>query len=238
MNPPEKRKKPCPPYFFLPFPCPACKNNFNADSPNALCVECLEKINFVRAPFCPGCGGALDGVLELCSKCLREEKRLWRKAVSVFELNGEGRNLLHRFKYKNSPELARPLGQAGAAAIQNSGLDFDIIVPVPLHWTRFLERGFNQAALIAEIISSITGKPVKNILKRTKRTPKQAKLTRKQRKKNLIGAFSLKKWKNCEKHSILLIDDVMTTGSTLSSAAEILLKNGAAEINVFVLARR
>jgi len=193
---------------------------------------------FVSLPFCPGCGGELDGVLEICRKCLREEKRLWKKAVSVFRMTGTAQELIHRYKYSNTPEMARPFGKLAAEALIKNGIKVDFIVPTPLHWLRSFLRGFNQATLLAEVISEETGIPVMDIMKRTKWTKQQARLSRKERKKNLKGAFSVKKQEICKNRSILLLDDVMTTGSTLSAAAAELMKAGAHEINVLVLGRR
>lgn len=198
----------------------------------------MDKITFVKPPFCPGCGGELDGVLEICRKCLKEEKRPWKKAVSVFRMTGMAQELIHRYKYGNTPEMARPFGKLAAEALIKSGIKIDFIVPTPLHWLRSFLRGFNQASLLAQIVSEETGIPVMEIMKRTKWTRQQARLNRKERKKNLSGAFSVKKQEICKNRSILLLDDVMTTGSTLTAAAAELIKAGASEINVLVLARR
>ena len=189
-------------------------------------------------PFCPGCGGELDGALAICSKCMREEKRPWPEAVSLFGMEGMGRILLHRFKFYNTPELARPLARLAAESLEKARTEFDIIIPVPLHWTRRFMRGFNQSLLMASLIAGFTDKPCEKILRRTRMGRVQSRLTREERKKNLIDAFSLKKGANCKNRAILLVDDVMTTGSTLSAASAELLKAGASAVNVFVLARR
>jgi len=169
---------------------------------------------------------------------MREEKRQWLEAVSLFGMEGMGRILLHRFKFYNTPELARPLARLASEALERARTEFDVIVPVPLHWTRRFMRGFNQSRLMASLISEFTGKPCEGMLARTRMGRIQSRLTREERKKNLIGAFSLKKGANCKKRNILLVDDVMTTGSTLSAASAELLKSGASAVNVFVLARR
>jgi ComF family protein len=220
------------------FPCPSCHDLVSEEGKNRFCPDCMGKINFVSSPFCPGCGGSLDGALELCGKCLLEDKRPWKKAVALFNMEGHGRILLHRLKYHNCPELARPFGELSAAALRKAELNPDFITPTPLHWTRRFRRGFNQAEILSGIISEASGIPMEKVLKRVKRTQIQSKLKRDERKKNLIGAFSAKKEEICKNKSILLVDDVMTTGATLAAATGALLDAGAKEVFVFALARR
>lgn len=222
----------------ISFPCPGCRELLVEDGRNLFCGNCREMLNPVRPPYCPGCGGANDGVLELCSKCLACEPRRWEKAYALFELHGYGQELIHRFKYNDTPELARAFGALLAERIGGEEIEFDCIVPTPLHWTRRLWRGFNQSELVCRIVSRRTGIPLRKLLVRSKRTRQQAKLNRKEREKNLIGAFSLKKGEICENKTILLFDDVMTTGATLSAAVEVLLDAGAREVYVMVLGRR
>lgn len=222
----------------LPFPCPLCDDMIPEDGPNQLCENCLEKLHLFRDPTCPGCGGILDGVLEKCSLCMREEPRIWSGAFALFPLTGDGRHLIHLFKYRNNPEVARAAGLLAANKLKSGNFTPDIIVPTPLHWTRKLRRGYNQAEIFAEMISHFSGIPVEKVLTRVKRTRQQAKLNREERKINLSGAFSLKKGANLKKRDILLVDDVMTTGATLHAAAEQLLANDAGNVYIMVMARR
>jgi ComF family protein len=166
------------------------------------------------------------------------DKRPWKKAVSLFNMEGHGRSLLHRLKYYNSPDLARPFGELSAKVLRDAGLEPDFVTPTPLHWTRSFRRGFNQAELLCLMISQSSGIPMEKVLVRIKRTKIQSRLNREERKKNLIGAFSVKKEAICKNKSILLVDDVMTTGATLAAATGALLDAGAREVNVFALARR
>ena len=216
------------------FPCPGC--GMAPVSPrNALCPSCRAELHLFAPPYCPGCGATLDNALDLCSDCLREERRPWQNAIALFPHQGLGRELIHRFKYRDAPEIARTLAILGAEALRDRGLQVDCIVPVPLHWTRRWWRGFNQTALFCARLSAETGIPVRDCLDRIRRTRRQARLNREQRKKNLLAAFSLKDRNFCPEGNILLIDDVLTTGATLSAAAHELLRAGG-ERTVYIMA--
>jgi ComF family protein len=222
----------------LSFPCPYCGVNPSGREKCLFCENCARKISFVTPPFCPSCGSDLDGVLEICGKCMKDDKRPWDKAVSVFRMQGEGKKTIHKLKYNDFPVLARPLGYLAAGELEKRNVKADFIVPVPLHWSRRFLRGFNQSALISRIIGEYSGIPLKQIMKRRRKTMQQASLDREQRKKNMSGAFSLVKDEILKNRTILLVDDVMTTGSTLASAAKTLLEAGAKKVNVLVMARR
>ncbi len=221
---------------FVSFPCPACLKNMPGDS-SGFCSECLDRLPLVKNPVCRGCGAENDGIFEVCEKCLKEEKRKWRKAVALMRMEDYGRELIHRFKYKNDTALARPFGKIAAELLRKSRIKPDFIVPVPLHWTRTFTRGYNQSRVLCQIVSGETGIPVRTVLKRVKRTPKQANLSGIQRRKNLEGAFSVTDGEICRNGVILLVDDVLTTGSTLTAASSALLEYGAKEINILILAR-
>lgn len=220
----------------MPAPCATC--GVEAPVKHGFCEACHSLLPLILDDDrCPGCGAENDGIFDFCSKCLKEDERPWGKGVTVMRMEGLGSELIHRFKYGSETSLARPLGELAAAAILNSDLEADLIVPVPLHWTRALSRGYNQTRLLCGIISKKTGIPTRSILRRTRATPKQASLGRERRKKNLVGAFAVRSH-GCRKSvKILLVDDVFTTGSTLIAAAETLNKAGAAQLSVLTLLR-
>lgn len=224
--------------YFFTYTCPSC-DSFEYDfAKEPLCSKCMEQLKFIQKPFCHGCGTELDGVLDLCSKCISAETRPWAHAISVFHMKGLGSNLVHRFKYNNCFELGRPLASLAAQAVRDHSIDVDVIVPVPLHWRRQFLRGYNQSEVIAKQLSRELKIPTEKLIARHKHTKQQAKLDKTERENNLIDAFSVIKGANCKKRSILLVDDVMTTGATLTEAAKVLLKEVATEVNVLVLARR
>jgi ComF family protein len=115
---------------------------------------------------------------------------------------------------------------------------FDVIVPMPLHWRKRLERGFNQSELLARVLSRRTGIPVLNALERRKPTAPQAGLTRAQRRSNVAGAFEASRRRDrIDGRHVLLIDDVLTTGATASACAAVLKRAGARRVTVLTLAR-
>ena len=225
--------------IYLPMNCPECGAEPFDGAAGHFCAECLKKFQFVHPPVCPHCGGELTGILDVCPDCLHAAQDFpWKRGVAVFRMTGEVKEALYRYKYRNRPEYARAFGQLAAGALRASGVKTDVIVPTPLHWIRYCQRSYNQAELLCQEIGKELGIPVRNLLRRKKWTRQQAKLSRDERIRNLDGAFSILDSTNCRGRCILLVDDVMTTGSTLTAGARVLLDSGAAEVNVLVLARR
>lgn len=150
---------------------------------------------------------------------------------------GTAGKLIRRLKFYNSPELARPLGYLLAAKIKQNQIEADLIIPIPLHFSRLLSRRYNQSLLLAEIAGRECGIPVREVLKRRQRRSKQSERSRSDRHKELAGTMILKYPEAISGKRILLLDDVMTTGATLHTAAVELLKAKPSSITVLTLAR-
>jgi ComF family protein len=206
-----------------------------------VCRDCLRKPQPLSADyFCTSCrtpflnSKPLDeqGLCQLCRRGLRG----FDSAYSFGAYEGVLRELIHLFKYGRVRPLAAPLGQFLASAIPRDQ-SFDAVVPVPLHWRRRWERGFNQSALLAQAVARRYGLTVVAALRRQRATAAQAGLTNARRRENVAAAFAVRRNKVVAGRRILLIDDVMTTGATASSCALALKQAGARYVALLTLAR-
>jgi len=208
----------------------------------ALCPSCWSSIGFIERPYCERLGTpfAVDLGAGLLSPAAIADPPVFARARAVCRFDGVARELVHRLKYGDRTELALTLGRMMAQAGRELLVDADLIVPVPLHRTRLWSRRFNQAAALAVVIARQTQLPLAPAaLSRVKRTRQQVGLTRPQRAENLQGAFRVPDAMRpqIEGRRILLIDDVLTTGSTANAAARALLRAGARKVDVLSFAR-
>lgn len=222
--------------YFFPEICPNCRKELVEK--DFLCEKCLDEIVLNSGEVCSCCGSRLDLVLDICSKCIKEDKHLWASAVCVFAMNKTIHDIILKFKYKNEIELFPFLAHKIAEKIQNDNLKFDLITAVPLHIVKSLLRGYNQSALLAKRVSRLTNTPYSTLLKRIKYTKTQTSLSGEERRKNLQNVFLEKKRAIIKNKDILLIDDIFTTGSTLRSACKTLIDAGAGRVTILALARR
>jgi len=189
------------------------------------CIQC-------RAPFLSRFPLDDAGRCGLCRRGVRG----FDAAYSFGFYEDELRKLIHLFKYGRIQTLSAPLGRLLALALPREQ-DFDVIVPMPLHWHKRWQRGFNQAELLAREIGRRTNAPVRNALRRVRNTASQAGLTSAKRRKNVSGAFQTKRRSTLNGSRVLLIDDVMTTGATAASCARALKRGGARQVTLLTLAR-
>ncbi len=224
---------------------PACLNcRQSTGTTSALCAACWAQIRFIERPFCERLGTPF--AMDLGSEGLLSPEAVANppvfaraRAVAHFE-DGPVRNLVHRLKYSDRMELAKPLGAWMARAGNELLVEADLLVPVPLHRRRLAARRFNQANSLAQAISAQCGVPIDPFaLARVKATPPQVGLSRSQRALNLQGAFRVTEGMEAkvEGRAIVLIDDVMTSGATVNAASRVLLRAGAKRVDVLVFAR-
>jgi ComF family protein len=207
-----------------------------------LCAPCFEAFPRVAEPRCEICSRPFDGAIGGTFTCANCTGRRWALtcAVAPFRSRGAIRDMIHRLKYRGELHLRNPLGRLLASALDDErlrGFEFDLILPVPLHPTRFRERGFNQAELLAEALARITGRPARRLLERTRYTGTQTALHRDERMENLRGAFRLRQYADVRDLRLLIVDDVLTTGATLDACAHTLREAGAAESRAAAIAR-
>ena len=173
-----------------------------------------------------------DGV---CRRC-RSGLTGYDYAYSYGFYDGPLRKMIHHFKYASVEVLAGPLGELMVQALPLD-LQVDLIVPVPLHWRRRLWRGFNQCELLARPLESRLRVPVVAAIGKSRHTETQASSTPTQRRSNLTGAFVLTDKKIVEGKRVLLVDDVLTTGATVTMCSNLLRRGGAKSVTVLTLAR-
>mgnify|MGYP006306671213 CR=1 FL=1 len=205
-----------------------------------LCQDCLERAVPEKIRRCGRCASAI-GAYETespCARC-RNARLSFDRAFAVTTYRDLIRKLICSFKYGSDYALRRPLAEMfGNPAAEV--LVGDMVVPVPLHWTRRLFRGFNQSEVLAGALAGRKKMPCfPRLLRRTVRTPHQAGLSHTARISNVRDAFTVRKrfQDKIRGKDILLVDDVMTTGATCSSCASALKKQGAASVTAVVLAR-
>lgn len=206
-----------------------------------VCATCEESVVRVVEPRCAICSHPFDAMLDvaICPNCRGREFH-FECAVSVMRSRGVVRELIHRFKYSKDQTLRRPLGNWLAEALDDprmARVKPDVLAPVPLHRAREREREYNQAELLAEWVSRRSGIAWTRVLDRVRHTPTQTKFDRRQRMRNLRGAFKLRKNADVTDKHILLVDDVLTTGATLNECARVLLAGGADRVHAITLAR-
>jgi len=205
------------------------------------CTDCEALIERIKSPRCESCSQPYDCAMGefTCPNC-RGEAFYFECAVAVVRSRSVIRDLIHRIKYGKEIWLARVLAKIAAEGFDDPRLvdeEFDAIVPVPLHSKRLREREYNQAEVIAENLSRIVGIPVLGALARCRYTTTQTALDRRNRRQNLRNAFSVVKNANVTNKNLLLVDDVLTTGSTLDACAAVLLERGASSVRALTVAR-
>jgi ComF family protein len=222
----------------LPPRCLAC--GLIVDEPDALCGPCWAAMTFFAPPWCAMCGLPFPhpmGENAVCADCARDRPS-WDRARAVLRYDKHSRGLVLALKHGDHTHLARALGgwmrRAGAEVLDGA----DLILPVPLHWTRLFARRYNQAGLLAQAIRAAGGPPVApDWLVRRRRTPSQGRLGAAARTRNVRGAFVLRPGRSIRGKRVVIIDDVLTTGATVEECARVLRRSGAEFVGVLTLAR-
>jgi len=228
--------------------CVACDATLERPLSGPVCEFCWHAIPRLTPPCCPRCGDVCTPAAHadtLCARCQRD-RPIFEMARSAGAYDGSLRAIIHAFKYGKcralGPPLASLLRQSGADVLQ----DADAVVPVPLHWRRLLVRGFNQADDLARGL----GKPIWRLLRRRRSGPPQATLAGPRRADNVSQAFSerqrfavgllpreLRTVRFFEGPTVVLIDDVLTTGATANACARELIHAGVRRVRVLTVAR-
>ncbi|WP_444920844.1 ComF family protein [Microbulbifer sp. CnH-101-G] len=199
-----------------------------------ICTSCTRELPYL-GQACESCALPLASSARLCPSCLRQPPHCQR-VQAAWQYAYPVNQLIQRFKYQRDLAAGHSLAQLAATVITPCSDPPNLLVPIPLHWRRYWQRGYNQAQLIAAELGRRWQLPVRpRLLRKTGATRTQSQLRRQQRLRNLLQSFALRE--SVEGMHIGLVDDVLTTGATLEAAAQRLKEAGARKVSAFVLAR-
>ncbi|TCS95645.1 ComF family protein [Hazenella coriacea] len=230
--------------LFPPPPtCWGCQSTRSKSAKRKLCEPCQDLIREIQNPICQVCGRAFkDSAMELCLDCMRvlEEERIVNR--SAVQYTDGVKQLFQLFKYRGLESLSVPIGEwmADVMIRHFSNLPIAMITYVPLHRDRLRERGFNQAELLAHVIAKKTDIFASHLLVRTLPTASQSRRGRSERLRSLKQAFALNESVDpllFQKKSLILVDDVYTTGTTIRECAKVLKQAGAEQVYSITFAR-
>lgn len=226
----------------LPPTCSACGTE--VDQPHSLCPDCFMRVHPIGLPRCDQCGVPLlsDCHLGFDARCVRCERHPppWSKGRAAYVYDEGSRDLILALKYadrtENAGVLARQMIRAGGDILEAA----DILVPVPVHWRRLIQRRYNQAALLARAVGSLSGVAVLvDGLKRPHATSRLAGFSAEERAKEMLDAIEVKasRLERIRGRHVVLVDDILTTGATAKACSVALLEAGAASVAVLAAAR-
>ncbi len=228
--------------LLLPPHCAACENRVSVQG--QLCAACFARTSFVTAPLCIRCGVPFASLEQadtagLCPGC-QAHPPLFREARAALRYDQQGRRLILPLKHGDRTELAQILApmmmRAGAKLLSRA----EALVPVPLHRRRLFQRKYNQAAILAYAVGRIADRPVfPDALIRTRRTAPLDEKSPDERAREVAGSIAVRRSRvgQITGRTVLLVDDVMTSGATANACADALLHAGALAVDVLVAAR-
>jgi len=222
-----------------PLHCASCKKPLDPENNSSICGHCIGLIKPNPAPYCIHCGRSVDTAGCACDDCLKN-RPAFSRALSACLYEGKLKELILQFKYNGKLALSGDLSGLISDFLYNNPdilEGVDMITFVPSSADRVIKRGFNQSKVLAKHLSDSYGIPMADYIEKIASTKNQNELARQDRLSNLKNAFRAKGSVNLTGLTILIVDDVMTTGATLNECAIALLKAGAGSVRCLTLAR-
>lgn len=230
--------------FIFPPRCAGCAIRLPIDAANRVCARCIAEIERLKEPLCEVCGIPMVAGGAWCERCAAAPPHFSRaRAITIYGDGGDDAggvvgSIIRRHKYGLDQSLSRALAECLGARLPLDDRDYDVVIPVPLHRGRLRWRGFNQAAMLGAVVARRIARPLDAAtLTRVRATPPQTARNRRERRENMRGAFTVRRPARIANHSVLLVDDVMTTGATADECARMLIRAGARRVDVLTLAR-
>lgn len=216
--------------------CIICGEELITDPDYAICENCCEALLKNDGKVCLICGEKIDSLANYCMNCKNAKNRTFTQARAPFLYDGEIKKLIFDLKYNHKRYIGRNLSYFLLEELNKTDWNIDVCVPIPISKKRLKQREYNQALLLCYAIKE-SGIPVdtENFVKSVD-TPHQTELNKAERKTNLKDSFSIKDKSVFKNKNVLVIDDVYTTGSTMETASEILLKAGAKNVYCLTVA--
>ena len=224
----------------LPPTCCGC--GVFVSEPQTLCADCWGHLTFLGRPCCDACGHPFEYEVpdqSLCGGC-SQDRPPYNRARSALRYDDASKDLILAFKHADKTDCTQLFAKWMLMTGQDLIASSNVLMPVPLHWTRLFSRRYNQAALLAQALGKMSDRPVlTNALVRHRRTPSQGHLSSKARARNVSGAFRVasKHVEGLNGTRVLLIDDVYTTGATVRAITKVLLRAGVSGVDVITVAR-
>lgn len=216
--------------------CLLCNKELSENTHYSMCNKCLQALPKNNGKTCAKCGEQINSQSKYCLRC-KSQKPKFTQCFSPLLYQKPVTTLIKNFKYNNKRYYSETLGNFLVESYVLNNLNCDLVFPVPLHEKRQNERGFNQAELLANQLVKQLHIPIStDALKRVKHTQTQTSLTKTERAENVKKAFVVTQKELVKDRTILLVDDVYTTGSTLNECAKVLFKAGAKEVYCLTLA--
>ncbi|MBN2285237.1 MAG: ComF family protein [Tissierellales bacterium] len=211
-----------------------CQEDYIRES--HICIACHAELKTLSGMLCKKCSKPLDNDSEYCNECIARQK-CFDKAIAPFAYQGKVKQLIHDFKYNRKSYLYKLFGdEMVRLLIKNNDIHFDAIIPVPVHRSKLVTRGYNQSELLAGYISFHLGLPMVKLIIRRNKTLPQSQLSDMDRWQNVKGVFQLREQKELLQR-VLLVDDIYTTGATMNECALLLKNSGIRHITCITIAR-